>query len=117
MAVGLEGKTIDMNPCLCSVHSGLQAGSCRSTNRLAGERIIEVRSVLCHPIEIGREIEWVPVDSRGVPALLVSEEDNDIRRLIVLSQHEPSISVSADKWNNKNKRVCFDPCELIKTHS
>ena len=40
-------------------------------------------AALCHPIEVGHQVEWVAVQAGGVPPLLVSEKDDDIRLICI----------------------------------
>lgn len=62
----------------CAISPRLHLGARRVAHRLAGERVVHIRTSAGHAVEVGGQIERVAMHAGGVPALLITEQDDDV---------------------------------------
>ena len=77
-ALARQGNAIAVAAGFGGVHPRLKAGARRTANRLAGDRVVDVRARAGQPVEVGRQVQRVAMNAGRVPALLVGEEDDDV---------------------------------------
>jgi hypothetical protein len=49
--------------------------------------MLHVGAVLCHLIKVGREVERIPMNTGGIPTLLIGEEDNYVWLVAAILWH------------------------------
>lgn len=52
-----------------------------------------------NPVQIGSEVEWIPVEACGIPALLIGKKENEIGACNKGRVHEGSVDVEV--WVGK----------------
>ena len=63
---------------LRGIQPGLQTGSGRGADRLAGKRVMDVRPPPGHAVKVGGQVKGVAMNPSRIPALLVREKNNDV---------------------------------------
>ena len=64
--------------CLSGVFSGLEQGAAGAAHRLGRESIVKFYALLCQLVQIGRDVQRLAEAAAGVPALLVTEVENNV---------------------------------------
>jgi hypothetical protein len=64
----------------CGIKAGLQAGSRRAADRLAGEGMGHVGASARHPVKIRHQLQRISVKAGTVPPLLIGEKDQNVGR-------------------------------------
>jgi hypothetical protein len=81
-----QGDAVADNAGLGCILARLNTRARRPAERLAGEGILEPDSLCCHPIQVGDDVQRLPVTPHSIPALLVTEYEQDIG-----SAHRPEL--------------------------
>ena len=73
-----QHQVIAETACLSGVFSGLEQGAARAAHRLGRESIVKFYALLCQLVQIGCDVERLAEAAAGIPALLVTEVENNV---------------------------------------
>ena len=76
--VGGQHQIIAEATGLGGVFSGLEQGAARAAHRLGRESIVKFYALLCQLVQIGCDVERLAEAAAGIPALLVTEVENNV---------------------------------------